>query len=139
MVELRALIGLRNFYSEAEIIEFVKESKDFDKNKESLNQALALKIFQTSKQQTWLVSTEDRLYNILDDIEYPEPHHNWSIPRTEIKNGLVTAYKPYKAKYGLVTIGSYHDWFFNRDLFIDSDISTEIKNLVNKTMHLSLT
>lgn len=136
---IQDFLGLRDFYSKDEIIKFVKSSKDYSPAKEKLDQAQALKIFQTSKQQTWLISTKERLYNILDDIEYSVPRHSWSIPRTEIETSFVITTRSYKEKFGLVNIASHKNWIYSYELFKDSDIEKEIKDLVSRTMHLSLT
>ena len=136
---IQDFLGLREFYSEDEIIKFVETSKNYNSAKEKLDQARALKIFQTSKQQTWLISTKERLYNILDDIEYSVPHISWSIPRTKIESGIAITTRSYKEKFGLVTIASHKNWIYSYELFKDSDIKKEIIDLISKTMQLSLT
>ena len=61
-------IGRSDFASPEEIKEFIRRSKNFDKSKEDPSTAHPLLIFKTSKQQTWLVATPERLYCVLDDL-----------------------------------------------------------------------
>lgn len=138
-MKISDFLGRRDFYSENEIIQFVKNSKNYNPHKEILEQAKALKIFQTSKQQTWLVSTNERLYNILDDNRESEPHINWSNSREEIESYFVITTRSHKKNFGLVNIASHKNWIYSYDLFKDSDIRKEIIDLVSKTMKLTLT
>ncbi len=136
---INVLLGRRDFYSKNGIIKFVKNSKNYDSDKEDLDQADALKIFETSKQRTWLVSTNKRLYNILDDNRKNKPHINWSIPKrniiTDNKISLDIITHDYSEKSGLVDIGSKHEgWFYSKNLFNKSNIKKEIQNLIKRTM-----
>lgn len=131
-------LGRRDFYSEDVIIQFVETSINYNPSKEKLGQAKALKIFQTSKQQTWLVSTNERLYNILDDNREVSLYITWSIPRQDLVSDnevdVAIFTRHYKENFGLVTIGSHKDWIYNYELFKDSDIRTEIQKLISSTM-----
>lgn len=133
------ILGRRNFKTKDEIIEFVKNSKNYDPKKEFLHDSEALLIFQTSNQQTWLVSTKERLYCILDDIRKDEPNINWSIPKGRLvsKGGVNIEIRAgnKSEKTGLLDIGTDHrNWLFSKDLFEQVDISNSIRSLINKTM-----
>jgi len=103
------ILGYRNFWGEEEIKELIRRSKAFDSANESPSSSLSLLIFQTSKQQTWLVSTSERLYCILDDIRKPRPKIQWSSKKQSLspdgnyESVIVTG--PKSEKSGLVDIG----------------------------------
>lgn len=132
------LLGRRDFFSRNEIINHAKKSKHYNFNKENLDQAKALKIFHTIKQKTWLVSTNERLYCILDDNRKEEPHVKWSIPKSDIidsnKISIKIKTKDYSEKSGLVDIGPKEGWKFSKKLFAKVNIKERIKNLITETM-----
>jgi len=132
------LLGRRDFCSLNEIIDFAKKSKHYNSNKENLNQAKALKIFQTSKQKTWLVSTNKRLYCILDDNREEIPHVKWSIPKSDIidddKISIEIKTREHSEKSGLVDIGPKVGWKYSKKLFTKVNIKKSIKNLITETM-----
>jgi len=125
--------------SKDEIIQFVKNYKYYNSNIEKLDQAIALKIFKTTIQQTWLVSTNERLYNILDDNRKDSLNINWSIPKIDIitnnKVSIDITTRDYKERSGLVHIGPKHkNWLYTKELFKDSDIKKEIHDLITRAM-----
>ena len=125
--------------SKDEIIQFVKNSEYYNSNIEKLDQAIALKIFKTTEQQTWLVSTNERLYNIIDDNRKDSPNINWSIPKLDIitnnKVSIDITTRDHKERSGLVDIGPKHkNWLYTKNLFRDSDIKKEIHDLITKAM-----
>jgi len=133
------LLGRRPFAEKSDIIEFVKNSKDYGPEKEDLSKADALLIFQTSKQQTWLVSSSERLYCILDDLREDKPHINWSMPKETIislgKINLPIKSRDETINSGLVDIGPRHtNWYFSKRLFSKVPIEKSIYDLMQKTM-----
>jgi len=127
------------FHTENEVKEFIKNSKNFDSSKESTPDSDALIIFETSKQKTWLVTTKERLYCILDDNRTQTMNINWSISRNtlisdkEVKLNINT--KDRNQAIGLVDIGDQHkDWLYSKSLFEDRDISIQIKSLIANKM-----
>ena len=136
---IKDFLGRRDFLSEGEIIQFVKNSRNYNPNIEKLDQAKALKFFKTLKQQTWLVSTNERLYNILDDNREDSPNINWSILKQDLitnnKVSIDITTQPYKKRSGLVNIGPKHKyWLYSKELFKDSDIKKEIHDLITRAM-----
>ena len=126
------LLGRRNLFSEEEIIAWVKNSKRYDPAKENLEEANTLLIFQTGIQQTWLVATNARLYNILDDVRKDTPHINWSIPQRRFQgpNALQIEARSYKERTGLVDFGDRHrNWLYSTDLFEKKSIEESIVDL----------
>lgn len=127
---VRDILGRRDYYSRDKIIQFVKNSKKFDSTLEELDQSAALLIFQTSKQQTWLVSTKKRLYCILDDNRETEPHINWSISN-DLKFEINVRDYPEEKSIGLIEIGEKKNWLYSKKLFKKQDIKTSIFLLIS--------
>jgi hypothetical protein len=135
---VREKVIKRDFYSQLHIIDFVKNSEHYNPSKEKLNEAKALNIFQTSKQKTWLVSTNERMYFILDDTTKDKPQVRRSIPKRELIDGNKVSIdiktKKHTEKSGKVDIGPRIDWIYSKKLFDKLTIEESIKNLITKTM-----
>lgn len=133
------LLGYSDFKPDEEIKAFIVHSKNFDQAIENAKNAQALLIFETRRQHTWLVSTENRLYCVLDDVERGGGHINWSMSKDEIVSGnkinlkLSTREKSHKT--GLVDIGEAHtNWLYSKGLFRRGDIIGRINELITKKM-----
>lgn len=135
------MLGYRDFYSEDKIIDYIKNSKNYNPDKDNLQVAKALKVFQTSKQQTWLVATNERAYYILDDNKKDKPQlFTWSLPKKDITVGnrvsleIKTGKK--SEKTGLVRIGPRHEnWFYSKRLFPEEKhIVESIHKLIREAM-----
>jgi len=129
----------RDFHSEKDIKEFIVHSKNYKSELESSTNSSAVVIFETSKQKTWLVSTSERLYCILDDTRNEKPNINWSTPKKAlIFNNQVILKISSKDKTkmaGLVDIGENHkNWLYTKSIFKDEDIESKIKNLISHCM-----
>lgn len=125
--------------SKRDIIDYVRKSKNFDPKTEDLTRAEALLIFITSKQQTWLVSTSERLYCILDDIRKDEPHINWSISRSRIfQDNVPTISLEARDKTeltGFLDIGDTHrGWLYTKRLFSEKPVQQRVLELLESTM-----
>lgn len=74
--------NLRTFYSREKIIDHVTNSVNFNKHlneaEETLDNAVAILLFESSKQKSWMVGTNFRIYKILDDRRQDTPQINWS-------------------------------------------------------------
>lgn len=139
--------GIRGFFdgrdellSKELIIKRIEAVPDFDPASESIENAEALLIFQTSRQQTWLVSTEERLYCLLDDKLKREPESRWTVPRSELVDGhqfvLPIETRDNSPSTGLVDLGPKHkNWYFSKPLFDGGpSVATAIAELVSKKM-----
>lgn len=128
------LLGRRDFYAQNDIINYVRKSKNYNSSKENLYQAKALKIFHTSKQKTWLILTNERMYCILDDNREEMPHVRWSIPKSDIIDGnkisIEIKIRDYSEKSGLVDIGPKVGWIFSKKLFTKIGIKKSIEKLI---------
>lgn len=135
---IRDFLGRRDYFSKDEIIEFVKNSKIYDSSREKLDEAAALLIFQTTKQQTWLVSTNEKLYCILDDNRENKPYINWSIPKRVLIEGKRLSneikIREHSDEIGMVDIGPEKDLFYSKKLFKKSEIKTSIVHIVKENL-----
>jgi len=136
------LLGRDGLKSEAEILEIIRQSEDFDPQVEDIDNAEALLIFQTSEQQTWLVATNRRLYCVLDDLPKSFTRVQWSTPAEKlVENGAVTVpistdeWERGRAhKIGLVNIGEKRHWLYSKKLFTIDTIEEKIENLIARHM-----
>ncbi len=125
--------GLRPFAELNEIISTVKRSKYFNSVNEDINNATKIQLLDTSQQRTYLVSTGERIYKIVDDRRSNSPKIQWSrkinkvfddgkfkghlIPRSENTYNLVMEAIP--DKLNLVS----------RKLFANIDFADAVANL----------
>ena len=133
------MLGWREFKSREEIAEYIVHSVNFDPQREDPRTAKTLPLFQTSRQRTWLVATSERLYCILDDVRKPEPHINWSLPKSKVvANGdVVLEIRPHDrtAKTGLVDFGNEHRrWLYTRDLFDRGDVVSGVQQFLKQAI-----
>ncbi len=131
------ILGYREFWGEEDIRFLIKRSKNFTSD-ESPDKAKSLLIFQTSKQQTWLVSTSKRLYCILDDIRKRSPKIQWSTAKESFGSGAnyiaAISTRTKTEKTGLVDIGPMHkNWLYTKAFFNKVSIEKEIDALLSKT------
>lgn len=133
-------LGYRdNFLTKEEIVKYISKSLNYKSNIEGIDNANAILIFDTSKQKTWLVATNERLYCILDDIRESEPHINWSMSKQKLisNNSLkISISAKEKSKdTGLVDIGETHKgWLYSKKLFPLTSIEDTIKRFILSQM-----
>ncbi len=92
----------------------------------------ALLIFQTKKQQTWLISTNRQLFCILDDEDTRRSRKliQWRISLDEAEPIIVRFYKP---DVGLINIGKHENWLYSVRLHpIPNQLETEIHSLISQ-------
>lgn len=70
--------GQRPFSTDNEIVSTVKSSKYFNAINEDLSKAKKIQLLDTSKQRTYLISTKERIYKVLDDRRSDHPKITWS-------------------------------------------------------------
>lgn len=132
------LLGMREFLSENQIIAYIQVAPYLDSAKEHIEKAQSLLIFQTSKQKTWLVSTKEWLYCILDDIRKENPSIRWSIGKDDLTSGneikIIIQTHEKSDDVGLVDIGPKTGWLYSKDLFVNISIKHSIENLIKSTM-----
>lgn len=127
-------LGRDEFKSPSEIIELLSTSKDFNAQEEDITAAEALLLFQTSKQQTWLVATRARLYCVLDDLNKSFTRVQWTMPAEKlVLSEDVTAEistHDKSEKTGLLSIGDRHNWLFSKKLFPAEDLPDKVRTLI---------
>jgi hypothetical protein len=132
------LLGQGEFKSAVQVVDVVQQSKNFDCSQEDLTKAEALLIFQTSKQQTWLVATRVRLYCVLDDLGKSFTRVQWSTSRNKLiadgKIGARIVTRNKTERTGLLDIGEHRGWLFSKRLFTDETIESRITNLIARQM-----
>ena len=139
MKNMALFLGRREFLSDTEIAQFIRNSVNFNNDKENPDNAKTLKFFSTSKQHTWLVATKHRLYCILDDIRKPKPHINWSISRDKIFDGdnlkINIRIKERSEYIGKLDFGKNHqDWLYSKSLFEDSPANQSVEDFLKSSM-----
>ena len=125
------------FSSTKEICQHITGSRNY-KPEEDPKKAKALRIFQTRRQQTWLITTHKRLYCLLENRDEDKVNVNFSIrksklvgPEDKIIVDLETSEtSPPKRKTGLVKIGKHKNWLYTKKLFEHKSIEDSIKELV---------
>ena len=133
------LFGRKDFMSGEQIIALVTKSEQFDNEREPREGMASKLIFRTSRQQTWLVSSTQRLYCGLDDLHKGTTHVKWAIPRDEIFQDdqfvLELKSRSKTNDTGLVDIGPNHkDWLYSKCLFEYQSIGDAIQQLLTTTM-----
>lgn len=128
------LLGRRDFYAQKDIIRWVTKSKNYNPDKENLDQAKTLNFFHTSKQKAWLILTNERMYCVLDDNRKETPVVKWSIPKSKLiddnKISINIKIRDHSEKSYMVDIGPITGWLFSKKLFTDVDIKRSIEKLI---------
>jgi len=82
------------------------------------NKIKLLKIFETSKQRTWLVRIEDELYFILDDRRKDDKEKKNPKKQYLISDKLNINYCAKVHNSGIISFGENgREWFFSKNLF----------------------
>lgn len=136
----RSVSGDRALFDREAIREAITLSKNYAAHDGTdPSKASALLLFQTSRQRTWLIRTEKRLYCVLDDTSKPAPHVNWSLSNSDYldSTGKLTIevreqnWTSDSGRTGKVDIGPKHkNWLFSRNLFQSMPVEKQITALL---------
>ena len=126
-----------SFHTADGIRGYIKNSKNYEDEDTASSQVLLF--FKTSKQRTYLVATNKRLYCILDDARKDNPHINWSMGKKYlVQNGkLLISIKAHDKtrNTGLVDVGVNHkNWLYTKELFKETSIENSINKFIVSTM-----
>ena len=129
-----SLLGYRSFSSEIEVLQKIEDLETPGSSGESTTHARSLLIFETSRQHTWLVSTGERLYFVLDDVRRPAPLVKRSVPRNDLKTqpdgSIAVNVQSKSASTGLVDVGlRRRGWLYSNKLFSRRSIEHAIHGL----------
>lgn len=129
----------KGFLSKEKIQEYISNSANFDARIEDSSTAEAILLFSTSKQKTWLIITNRRMYCILDDIRKNKPLIAWSKPKSDLtkdnKVHLDVIAQDKTDDIGIVNIGpKKKNWYYTKSLFNKTSLSTSIKGTIQKKM-----
>jgi len=131
-------LGTDEFKSPEEIVELIRTSAECDSQQEDIASAEALLIFQTSKQQTWLVATRSRLYCVIDDLNKSFTRVQWAISADTLVAGDTLAVeittRSRSGRTGLLNIGPRRNWLFSKKLFPLEGPETKVKELIQRQM-----
>lgn len=132
------LLGRGDFKSVDEIVDLVRSQTRFDPAVEVKSAAEALLIFQTSKQQTWLVATSAGLYCVLDDLGKGFTRVQWAISSKHlVSGGTLTASisaRDESERTGLLDVNERRNWLFSKKLFTAKGIEASVRDLISKAM-----
>lgn len=122
------------FRSDREIKEYIKNSKNYAG--EDPNDANLLKFFSTSKQRTYLVITNERVYCILDDKRKSSPNINWSERLSDFAKekdlGKMFSTREKTPNTGFIDFGIKHqNWLFTKSLFNETNIEQNVIEILN--------
>lgn len=93
----------------------------------------ALLLFKTSKQHTWLVATQAKLYCVLDDVERRKTGElvQWELPLEKAEP--ISARSSDNPAYGFLDINSHTYWYYSLDLFPEPKaLESAISELIRK-------
>jgi len=133
----KLLLGRNDFKSADEIVRLINETVSHG-SREQIEQAETLLIFQTSRRQSWLVGTNQRLYYVLDDLNNGFTKVQWILPKEQlVKNGRIDVKVATRTKTdetGLLDIGERHGWLFSKRLFAERDLVEKIQDVILRKM-----
>ncbi len=125
--------GGRQFASEDDIRSRVRIFRDYDDD--DLAAAGLLLLFETSRQHTWLVATNKRLYCVLDDVRKDHARVQWSLRKAELKDdaGTLTveiSSADRRKNSGVVRIGPRRNWLYSKKLFRTEAVEDAVNKLI---------
>lgn len=134
----KQFLGQRDFWSEAEILQIIRASSTYDPDVEDLDETDTILIFETSKQRTWLVATETRLYCVLDDNRRPEPSLQWTLGRETLvdEERVTVSIETHEksARTGLLDIGPRKKWLFSKSLHSPDKLKDRLSRMIEDKM-----
>ena len=124
---LKYILGFRKFSTIVDIKNYIN-SKLVTDIEENVIKSKHLLLFDTSKQKTWIIFSNYKLYCVLDDISKDTFVVRWNINKNEIIKGSevildIKIHENYSEHSGLVDFGRKHkDWLYSKKLFPNSEI-----------------
>lgn len=142
MLLFNKILGFRDFSKLEEIKQFISSNYTLDTDEDIIN-SQELMIFETSRQKTWLIATNKKLFCVLDDVEKDTFEVRWYLTKDNIVkddsvNLEINVNNTDKKYTGLIDFGSNHkDWLYSKKLFSTKEQIKE--KVVELIMHKMLT
>ncbi len=132
---MKNILGHRDYSSQRKIRETIQNSVNYQN--ENIESAELLCFFETSKQRTWLVATDKRLYIILDDVRknYVKVNKSYRISSLEKDKKLNVRIDPdYKTLAGRIYFqNATRGWLYSKKLFPNSnELHNAIERIINR-------
>ena len=132
---MKNILGYRDYLSQRKVRETIKTSVNYQS--ENIESAELLCFFETSKQRTWLVATDKRLYIILDDIRksYIKVNKSYRLNSLKKEGKLNIRVDPdYKVLTGRIYFqDATRGWLYSKKLFPSSEeLYNSIEKIINR-------
>jgi hypothetical protein len=115
---------LRRFYQREQIVDLLRKRYRDDQFEENHD----LLIFDTSKQHTWLIASDHRLYCVIDNRKENKPKVLWRIRKDELKSRQIRPIEieDYDSSFGIIRIGGKRIRKYSRSLFNATELKREL-------------
>lgn len=125
--------GTRSKFDRYQIIECAKNSKSFNKSgNETVKDAIAILLWESKNQNSWLVRTNERIYKIIDDIRKERPIINWSRSITLFKETNFIETSDYKLHTGKIKFlhKPEKEYRYSKKLFFNKNVIDGITDFI---------
>lgn len=116
------------------------EPQEVSVSEEEIQATTKVKVFETTKQTTWLKVTERGLECHLDERRQGKKGgHQWTLTKGQVKailsNRDFRVYPSYKLHSGLFSVGPRRNWLYSKRLFPEPELlEIELKRLLEKAV-----
>lgn len=140
MALINKILGYRDFSKLEDIKNYINSAYSLD-SEENINNAEGLILFQTSRQKTWLIASEKKLFCVLDDIENDSFEVRWQMDKFDLikEQGLsleINTNPNYSPSTGSVDLGNNHkEWLYSKKLYrSEAELKSSISKLILNKM-----
>lgn len=132
---MKNILGYRDYSTQRKIRETIKTSINYEG--ENIESAELLCLFDTSKQRTWMIATQKRIYLVLDDVrkEYLKVNKSFRI-NTLYSNGRIHVRidPKYRSLAGVIYFqNASRGWLYSKNLFPDTkDLHYAIERIIQR-------
>lgn len=125
--------GTRSKFDRYQIIECAKNSKSFNKSgNETVKDAIAILLWESKNQNSWIVRTNERIYKIIDDIRKERPITNWSRSISLFKETNLIEISDYKLHTGKIKFlhKPEKEYRYSKKLFFNKNVIDGITDFI---------
>lgn len=141
MALINKILGYRDFSKLEDIKNYIASNYSLEPG-ENILTAEGIIIFQTSRQKTWLIASEKKLFCVLDDIENDSFEVRWQMSKTDLFQGRnlnfeVKVNPNYSPTTGSVDLGNNHkEWLYSKKLYrSEAELKNSISDLILSKMN----